>query len=92
MIHRAKLRTRDYVDKDGTTVQVITSAVPIGADYLVDASCRIPPQPMYNEDLRRTFEGVEVVWCRGLHHGDNDAGGILPSQVLDIDEAPTEDV
>lgn len=85
-LHRAVLLTRDYIEPDGTVVPIVKDEVPIGAEYIVDMSKRIPRQQVYNAIVRRWFE-FEMVWITSPRHV-NDPGGVLPAFLLDIDEGP----
>jgi hypothetical protein len=85
-LHRAVLRTRDYVEPDGTVVPMIKDEVPIGSEYLVDAAVRLPVARCYNTAVGREF-ALPVVWAACAATG---AAGALPSCVLDIDEGPWE--
>jgi hypothetical protein len=87
-IHRARLRTRDYVTDTGTEFPVVYDHVPLGRVYLVHTT-----HPLNGKIMQQEFGSVVVefstVWVTTLDHS-NDPGGLMCAQVLDIDEAPVK--
>lgn len=84
-IHKAVLRTRDYVAGDGAVVPMVKDDVPLGAEYLVHAGHPMAGRKkLYNTRLCKWVE-MEVVWVTSPRFA-NDPGGLLCAQVLEIDE------
>lgn len=83
-LHRARLKSRDYIAEDGTIIPMIRDEVPLGTEYVVDASRRFAPQKMYNTRLQRCF-WVKMIYVRRVDKSDS-GWGLLPAAVFDIDD------
>lgn len=86
--HRALLRARDAVTEDGEVIiGFIRDDVPIGTEYIVHHGHPFSGRvTFFNSELFRTIS-LQAVW---VTRSDSGSEGLIPAQLLDIDEVPIQ--